>query len=411
MRCRTVLYLNYGSIALMHGRNAVGDILSGVLSDRGGAFDDVIVILFPTGQRSQLRLSPRHRVIEFDVPEVAWFDRLGLHIVGTVIRWLAYLLFALSTMRRERVALIEATEPFFLGPSALILSRLTGVPYSVQATRHYDLDHEMLGVVPGGAVYRTRPLSKAIERLVWRNADVLFADRRFYAEYGIANGADRTKLILGRVVADPAYYSDPTTRPDVRARYAPGGERIVLYVGRISADKHVSGLVHLLEWLRQHGQDVVLVMAGNGPLEAELGALAAELGVSDRLRIARALPLDTLPALMSSADVIVGPHMGFTLVEAALSGTPIVAYDWEWHDEVIEHGRTGILVPFGDWGAMAREVAALLDDRERAVTLGRAARAFALAHHDRDTVRAGYREAFDRFFDRRARDRAERAQR
>lgn len=398
MRRRTVLYLNYGSIALMRARNGVGDVLSGVLSDRGGAFDQVIVVLFPAGRRSELRLSPRHRVLEFDVPEVAWLDRLSLHAIGTFVREIAYIAFVLAVMLRHRVSLIEATEPFFLGPTALILSRLTGVPYSVQATRNYDLDYEMLGVVPAGVVYRSRRLSKAVERLAFRNADVLFADRRFYAEYGIANGAHRDRLILGRVVADPAYYTEPASRPDIRAEFAGPGERIVLYVGRVSADKHITGLVHLLAWLQRNGRAVVLVMAGGGPLEPELRSLAEELGVSAYLTITGSLPLDTLSALMSSADVIVGPHMGFTLVEAALSGTPIVAYDWEWHREVIESGRTGILVPFGDWEAMAREVAALLGDHDRAAMLGRATREFALARHDRDAVRGGYREAFDRFF-------------
>ena len=41
--------------------------------------------------------------------------------------------------------------------------------------------------------------------------------------------------------------------------------------------------------------------------------------------------------------------MGRALVEAALSGVPIVAYDFDWQREVVVDGKTGYLVPNKDW--------------------------------------------------------------
>ena len=41
------------------------------------------------------------------------------------------------------------------------------------------------------------------------------------------------------------------------------------------------------------------------------------------------------------------PLMGYTLIEAGLTGVPIVTYDYDWHGEIIEDGVSGGLAPFG----------------------------------------------------------------
>ena len=79
--------------------------------------------------------------------------------------------------------------------------------------------------------------------------------------------------------------------------------------------------------------------------------------------------------MLAQASVIAAPLAGLALVEGALSGTPIVAYDYEWHSELIRTDETGILVPHRDTDAMAAAICALLDDSERGEDLGERARA------------------------------------
>jgi glycosyltransferase involved in cell wall biosynthesis len=86
--------------------------------------------------------------------------------------------------------------------------------------------------------------------------------------------------------------------------------------------------------------------------------------------IARVLP---------RAQVILSPHMGRALVEAALSAVPIVAFDYDWQREVVIDDQTGYLVDNGNWMAMADRAQALLADPERARAMGARGRA-AVAH-------------------------------
>jgi glycosyltransferase involved in cell wall biosynthesis len=91
---------------------------------------------------------------------------------------------------------------------------------------------------------------------------------------------------------------------------------------------------------------------------------------------------------MHTADVIVSPLTGRALIEAALSGTPVVAYDVEWHRELIRNHDTGLLVPYRDYAAMATAILWVFDHPGEAGTLGAHARAAALEQfHPRKLLR------------------------
>lgn len=395
---RSILYLNYGSLETMRQRNAWGDLTSGVLSDRGGAFERVTVVLFPAGRRARMRVSSKVELIEFDVAALRVPLPRAVKWAAKLAREVLYLAFVIKTALRTRAAIIEATEPYLLGLNALIAARLTGRPYSMLVTRNYDLDHAMIGADPARPFYRWRMLAKVFERLVFRNADVVVADRDFYAKYAIANGAHADRVIRGRVLADPAFYTEPASRQDMRGELGVERSEILLYVGRLSAEKHVLDLVDVLASVRVARPRSVLVLAGDGPLGGRMQVRAAELGVADAIKRVGPYSPEKLAALMTSADVILGPHMGYTLVEAALSLTPIVAYDWEWHSEVVRSGESGVLVPFGDHAAMADATLRILHDDELRSRLARTARSLALEQHSRESVMEAYRSAFDAFF-------------
>jgi glycosyltransferase involved in cell wall biosynthesis len=92
-------------------------------------------------------------------------------------------------------------------------------------------------------------------------------------------------------------------------------------------------------------------------------------------------PRDDMPDLMAACDVVVLPSraeaLPTALMEAAAAGRPVVATRVGGVPEVVEDGRTGLLVPAGDPHALARALASVLADPVRAAALGDAARALA----------------------------------
>jgi len=77
----------------------------------------------------------------------------------------------------------------------------------------------------------------------------------------------------------------------------------------------------------------------------------------------------------------------------------VVAYDFEWHPELITDGVTGRLVPFRDGEAMAAATLEMLDDPEGTAALGAALQAKVEAEHTHEAVRASIQGAFRSLLD------------
>lgn len=392
---RTIIYLGYASAAQVLELNQVDVYRTGISSGRG-VFDRVVAVFFPVGTRRRIPIDDNLIFYEFDLLPGRVTNRI-VRTLRNVLRFTAYLLFLTMLTVRYRPALIEATEPYVRGLAALMVSRVTGVPYSVQGSRDFDADFENLGLVAAGQVFGSRNVAKRFERLVWRNADVVVVDRGYFDAYVRRQGANPRKVLRTRVVVHPAYYTEPTDRPDVRQALGLPDGLLVLHPGRLEPDKYVSDVAKAFLEVHRKLPRAFLVLAGYGHLETELRIAAAEAGIEDRFFFLGPVDAVRLSALMATADVIVSADMGLTLIEAMLSGTPVVTYDVGFHSEVVRDGITGHLAPFGSWHGLADRAVDVLGDPPAAKRVGVAARNVALEQHSLESVMAAYRAYFQRF--------------
>jgi len=137
------------------------------------------------------------------------------------------------------------------------------------------------------------------------------------------------------------------------------------------------------------GIDAEFLIAGQGEDEGDLRRRAERLRIAERLTFA-----DDLPTGLSFWEVLdvfcqtsMAPTVGRPLMTAMASGVPSIATDVEGLRSLVDPGVTGLVVPHGDSSALAGSIVALLLDRDRARSLGEAARqAVSGAHHpDRET--------------------------
>ena len=113
--------------------------------------------------------------------------------------------------------------------------------------------------------------------------------------------------------------------------FSPGGERDpnrLLFVGRLTAQKGMEGLIEALARMRHPAS---LDVVGDGPLASSLATRVGELGLGERVRWLGALPQPKLVDLYRRAAALVVPStdegLGLVAVEAQLCETPVVAYE------------------------------------------------------------------------------------
>jgi glycosyltransferase involved in cell wall biosynthesis len=141
--------------------------------------------------------------------------------------------------------------------------------------------------------------------------------------------------------------------------------------------------------------DVEFLLAGDGPLRAELEREAQALGLGDR-----AIFLGDrrdIPAVMASLDVAVltsdSESLSNVLLEAMAAGLPVVAYDVGGNAELVNEKR-GELISAGDEVAFAAVVEKLLSAPALRAKLGASARKFAEENFGLDSVRARYEACY-----------------
>ncbi len=157
----------------------------------------------------------------------------------------------------------------------------------------------------------------------------------------IANGVDTDRM----------RNLPPKGRAALRGGMSVGDQQFVwLAVGRFEVAKDYPNMLRAFGDVRAREPRAVLVIVGQGSLQAEAEALTAELGLREAVRFLGAR--DDVPAVMSAADGYVMSSawegMPMVLLEAAAAGLPIVATAVGGNGEVVREGESGFLVPARD---------------------------------------------------------------
>ena len=172
-------------------------------------------------------------------------------------------------------------------------------------------------------------------------------------------------------------------------------EPAILMVSRFARQKDHATLIHALALLRDRGLTPALHLAGAGSerLLRQARVLAERLGLNAQVRFLG--NVSNLPERLAATQVFVlstrWEGMPLALVEAMAAGCACVATDVVGVREVIDQGRTGLLVPPGDATALADALQQVLLDPAMAARLGAAARAQALKAHGHELMWQRYR--------------------
>jgi glycosyltransferase involved in cell wall biosynthesis len=303
---------------------------------------------------------------------------IGAPVAPIGLRWKAdpaALARLTSYVRRERIDLVHTHMDLadYYGAAAARLGGARGVV----STKH-NADE-----------FRTRR--------TWKRYPFLLLERLAYEAAAANEHLPRGKMIVIPNGVEPALLDDPPTRETARARLTlPPFYPLLGCVGRLEPQKGHTYLLQALPAILAARPTAGLVIAGDGPLRADLEAEARRLGIDDRV-LFLGFHHD-VPSLLAALDLFVLPSLweglSKALLEAMAVACPIVASRAVGVTEVLRDGVEGLLVPMCDVAALAGAVARVVDDPGLAGRLGQAARRRAIEQHSMRSIGL----AFDRVY-------------
>ena len=185
--------------------------------------------------------------------------------------------------------------------------------------------------------------------------------------------------------------------------FTPNGTRdprLILFVGRLNAQKGARHLIRAVATMHQHTR---LRIIGDGPDADALRRQAGAQGLANRVEWLPPQPQHALVAHYRRAGIVVVPSieegLGMVAVEAQLCGAAVVASASGGLPDVVQDGRSGVLVPPASPEPLARALDALVASPERAAALGAEGRRTALATFSPDTVAERYADLYRQALD------------
>lgn len=220
-----------------------------------------------------------------------------------------------------------------------------------------------------------------IEKMMARLTDVLITITK--EDYQLARKKFQTEVrYIHGVGVDETRYHPVDAKKKLALQQEMGfkaEQNIILCIGELLPNKNQIMAIQMVQKIRKQYPNVLLLLAGNGSEKEHLEQIIADAGMEEHVKMLGYCTC--LEKYQQIADVLVScskrEGLPLNIVEAMLSGNPVVATKNRGHCELLQDGERGYLVDLGDVDAMADCVTKLLSDEGKRIEMGRNAREFA----------------------------------
>jgi glycosyltransferase involved in cell wall biosynthesis len=279
--------------------------------------------------------------------------------------------------------------------SPAILPLLRGFPAIFHAAWYREICPSGIKTLPTGV-----PCGEPAGTACWNNACVpayawpsLLLQQRLWRHWHgvfgtiVANShATRRLLEAQGIRCDEVIWNGVPERPPRPALAAPP---TIAFAGRLVWEKGADVLVQAFAKVSVRIPEARLLLAGDGSERKSLEAQIDALHLRSRVTLLGHLSREEMERRFASAWVQVIPSrweepFGLVVAESMMRGTAVVASNRGGPAELVQHGRTGLLVPPQDPEALSAALLTLLESREYAELMGRNGRAFALRNLTED---------------------------
>lgn len=193
-----------------------------------------------------------------------------------------------------------------------------------------------------------------------------------YDKFVVLTSGDKKSWNTKNSIVIPNF-SNMTQRHDAEYRNAEDGGQIIV-IARLVPQKRIDLMIRIWAKIAKEFPNWHVKVLGGGEYgssyEGEQRSLIKELGIEDSFFMPGAVPDVTKELEDSDIMCLTSEYEGFgiVLIEAMNKGVPVIAFEYVGVDDIIENGKDGYVIPFGDIDAYADKLKLMIaskEDRER----------------------------------------------
>lgn len=250
------------------------------------------------------------------------------------------------------------------------------------------LSHGLPGSGGGGKLFHEQLLAR-IEMLNLQAADIIVVVSTPMRDELVRRGIESGKILVNPNGVNPEIYSPEIDGTGVRDKFKLAGKTVIGFVGTFGkwhgAEVLAEAFGCLLRDHPKYASNVHLLMIGDGATMPAVLEILRQFGVEANCTLTGLIPQDQGPEHMAACDILASPHVPnpdgtpffgspTKLFEYMAMGKAIVASDLEQVGDVLEHGKTALLVRPGDPMALSEGLKRMVDTKSERWELGKAAR-------------------------------------
>ena len=318
------------------------------------------------------------------------YPSLHRSFVWRVLSFLSFMVTSiLAGLKAGPVDVVMGTSPpIFQAVSAWVVSLIRRRPFLLEIRDLWPEFAIDMGILRSPALIT---LSRRLEGFLYSRSTHLLVNSPAYKAYLEGRGIDPAKITLIANGVDTSMFAGDFDTGLIRGRWSLDGTFLVTYAGALGAANDIPVVLEAARVL-SNNRNIHLLLVGDGKERANLESLAREWKLGN-VTFTGALPKKEMPAILAASDACLAilknipmfkttyPNKVFDYMAAARP--TILAIDGVIR-EVVEKAEGGIFVPPGNAKALADAIASLEKDRIKANAMGEAARAYVVAHFDRE---------------------------
>jgi len=312
-------------------------------------------------------------------------------IINFIISQLFLIFYLKKLIKTNKIKIIRSEDPLYNGIIAYILSKILsnkklvvcvfGNPDQIRKNNKKPLMPRLFKFIM---------LERFIEKFILKKADMIIVQNLDNKKFVTSRGVDSKNVKIFKIGRDihVSHFIQPKKRDKsiLKKKFNLDNKKIITFVSRLVNLKFPHHFLEVLSFLNKKNINFIAFVVGEGDMKSELINMAKQMNIDNKVEFVGAKNQEWLSSLLSITNLFVCPLKGRALVEAALGACPTVAYDIDWHSELIVNKKNGILVKYKDIEQLSSKSLFLLKNEKIAKVYGESLRENAINYSNKSEL-------------------------